>query len=276
MHNAQRCHLTKWQIRLASAIMLWAAQLLAWGQSYPPPRPTGQAVRSDFAAMDESLASKADSLLNSREPFPIAASSPAQVDELRNARLMVNFGDLPSSRTRDRLLAPRARLDRLRPAVEPILQQSGVPVELAAMILVESGGRTTALSAKGALGLWQLMPATARRYGLRVDNVEDDRLDIEKSTRGAARYLNDLHLQFGSWTLALAAYNTGEQNVQRAISRSQSTEFTVLSSLGLLPLETRNYVPAVMTAIQSFNQSSALREYHRAVSTTTVFATSTR
>ena len=105
-----------------------------------------------------------------------------------------------------------------------------------------------ALSPKGARGIWQLMPDTARRYGLTVDASEDDRLDIEKSTLAAARYLRDLHSEFGSWPLALAAYNTGEQNLQHAIDRSQSTDFNVLSTLRLLPLETRNYVPAVLAA----------------------------
>ncbi len=93
------------------------------------------------------------------------------------------------------------------------------------------------------------MPKTARRYGLIVNNAEDDRVDVEKSTHAAAHYLSDLYSEFGSWPLALAAYNTGEKNLQTAIERSRSTDFTVLSSLGMLPLETRNYVPAVFAAV---------------------------
>jgi membrane-bound lytic murein transglycosylase D len=142
----------------------------------------------------------------------------------------------------------QARLEQLKPLVIPILEQQGLPRELVAVISVESSGIPTALSPKGARGVWQLMPDTARRYGLVVDGIRDDRLDIGRSTWAAARYLNDLHVQFGSWPLALAAYNTGEQNLQRAIEKGHSTDLPILSALGVLPLETRKYVPSVLAA----------------------------
>src|SRR5664279_1092169 len=146
--------------------------------------------------------------------------------------------------------AAMKRLDQLRPTLSRILESEGVPREIVSVVVVESGGRTTALSPKGALGLWQLMPDTARRYGLVVTPSRDERLDVERSTRGAARYLRDLYQQFGSWPLALAAYNAGEQSVQRAVDRSGISDFIQLSSLRLLPQETRNYVPAVLSAMQ--------------------------
>jgi len=148
----------------------------------------------------------------------------------------------------------------LQPVIDPILREVGIPEELAAVVLVESGGNPMALSPKGARGIWQLMPGTARRYGLTVDASQDDRLDIEKSTRTAARYLRDLYSEFGSWPLALAAYNTGEQNLQHAIEQSRSRDFTALSSLGLLPLETRNYVPAVFSAITRLTKSPGMEQ----------------
>lgn len=132
---------------------------------------------------------------------------------------------------------------------EKIFSEEGVPVALLAVARVESNFNPTALSSKGALGLWQLMPATARRYGLRVDARRDERLDAVKSTRAAARYLRDLHLQFEDWLLALAAYNAGGNAVERAVSRAGSNQFWELSRRKLLPAETRAYVPAVLRAL---------------------------
>src|ERR1017187_1610362 len=151
--------------------------------------------------------------------------------------------------------AAMKRLDQLRPTLSRILESEGVPQEIASVVVVESGGRTTALSPKGALGLWQLMPDTARRYGLVVTPSRDERLDIEKSTGAAAHYLRDLYQQFGSWPLAIAAYNAGEQALQRAIARAGTRDFVQISSLRLLPQETRNYVPAVLSGMQMLGVS---------------------
>ena len=151
----------------------------------------------------------------------------------------------------ERLRAGVERVRQLRPTIEPILRQEGVPTELSAIVLVESGGIPTALSPKGARGVWQFMPGTARRYGLAVSAARDDRLDIGRSTRAAARYLRDLYQQFGNWQLAFAAYNAGEQRVSRAIVRTGNREF--LAILGALPSETRGYVPAVMNAMIALN-----------------------
>jgi membrane-bound lytic murein transglycosylase D len=168
------------------------------------------------------------------------------------------------------------RLNLLRPVVDTILRRHGVPAELAAVILVESGGRANALSPKGARGLWQLMPETARRYGLRVDEIRDDRLDLFSATDAAARYLHDLYAEFGDWKLALAAYNTGEANVGSAILKAHTQDFDQLATQGMLPFETRNYVPRVLAAAQSIGQSSAFGNASSAATVTTVFAVSNR
>ena len=147
------------------------------------------------------------------------------------------------------------RVERLRPVLEPILREAGVPTELAAVVLVESGGEPAALSPKGARGLWQLMPDTARRYGLVVNGERDERLDMFKSTRAAAQYLRDLYAQFRDWPLALAAYNAGEQRVESALVQAGASDFSRISPS--LPAETRQYVPAVLGALARFGGDAA-------------------
>lgn len=168
--------------------------------------------------------------------------------------------DDPSGTQEPSILKVRSALDRvnrLRPILERILRNEGVPVELSAVVLVESGGLTAALSPKGARGVWQFMPDTARRYGLVVDALQDDRLNVVKSTHAAARYLRDLHLRFGDWGLALAAYNAGELAVLGAINRNGSSDFGSVREHGHLPVETRNYVPAISAALRRLGYESS-------------------
>jgi hypothetical protein len=105
------------------------------------------------------------------------------------------------------------------PRLEAILAEHDLPRELAAVPAIESGYRVTARGRHGELGLWQLQPATARRFGLRVNGRADERAAVDPSTRGAARYLSFLYARYGDWLLALAAYNAGEGRVDRALAR---------------------------------------------------------
>ena len=141
----------------------------------------------------------------------------------------------------------KTRLNQYFKTLAPILAQEGMPVGLLSVAMIESGFNPLALSPKGARGMWQFMPATAQRYGLSVGAAIDHRTHPEQSTRAAARYLRDLYRQFGDWKLALAAYNAGENRVQRIINRTGIRNFEEMSRRALLPLETRNYVPAVLT-----------------------------
>ncbi|MDP9049139.1 MAG: lytic transglycosylase domain-containing protein [Acidobacteriota bacterium] len=264
MSNLKVHRAAQFKLGTLAVVLVWALPLLLWAQDSKA-QSSSPALRQPFAEISESLTMKADTLLIAAdEPVPTAVEATPDIERQPMPSQIVN----PS--------AAVARVELLRPAIDPILRGEGVPVELAAVVLVESGGNTAALSPKGARGLWQLMPDTARRYGLVVDGARDERVDIEKSTRAAARYLSDLHLQFGSWPLALAAYNTGEQNLQRAINRSRSAEFTVLSSTGRLPSETISYVPAVLAATRSFGQPFVLEVPRPAPAATTVFAVSSR
>lgn len=257
-------------------LALLAASMVSvplWGQAPSQTQPTISATNRQFADIGDSLIRKADTLLVS-ESRDASLTAATQKDGLSGGNSIIPGKQQPGNRSR--LGVAAARLELIRPSITPILEKEGIPAELAAVVLVESGGDPAALSPKGARGLWQLMPDTARRYGLAVDSSRDERLDIEKSTHAAARYLSDLYLEFKSWPLALAAYNTGEQNLQRAIDRSRSTEFAVLSTLGFLPAETRNYVPAVMAAIRWSGYSAIRKESQPVSSIHTVFAASSQ
>lgn len=157
--------------------------------------------------------------------------------------LPVRIGPLAKAIPRPALV----RYSRYRDTLARILVEERMPPELLAVALIESGFNPLALSPKGARGIWQFMPATAGRYGLPVQPGLDHRTHPEHSTRAAARYLRDLYRQFGDWKLALAAYNAGETRVQRIIDQTGIRDFDEMARRGLLPPETRNYVPAVLT-----------------------------
>ena len=127
------------------------------------------------------------------------------------------------------------------PIFEEALRRHGMPEELKYLAVVESGLRSGAISRTGAVGLWQFMPATGRLMGLKQDMYVDERRDTYKATDAACRYLQQLHREFGDWTLAMAAYNSGAGRVRRAIRRSRRRNFWQLYRY--LPRETRAYVP---------------------------------
>jgi soluble lytic murein transglycosylase-like protein len=150
-------------------------------------------------------------------------------------------------------------LRALEPAIRRVLRMHGLPEHLVAVPLIESGFNPRARSPKGALGLWQLMPDTARRFGLKVNRDVDERFDPILSTYAAARYLQELYGSWRDWELALAAYNAGEGRVASALNSSSTASFSELSRRQLLPEETRNYVPAVLRAAQAIKSRPEVR-----------------
>ncbi len=137
------------------------------------------------------------------------------------------------------------------PIFEAILDQYNVPHELKYLVVIESALNPNAVSRAGATGLWQFMYSTGRMYDLRVNSNVDDRRDPIKSSVAAAKYLRDLYRIYNDWELALAAYNCGPGNVNKAIRRSGKNDFWGIYNY--LPRETRGYVPAYIAAAYVMN-----------------------
>lgn len=138
------------------------------------------------------------------------------------------------------------------PIFQETLNRYDLPEELKVMAIIESALNPLAVSRAGAKGMWQFMYGTARMYGLHIDSFVDERLDPVKSADAAARYMKDAYDIFGDWNLAIASYNCGAGNVNRAIRRSGgSREFWDIWPY--LPRETRGYVPAFVGALYAMN-----------------------
>lgn len=130
--------------------------------------------------------------------------------------------------------------------MDAILIRHGLPKEIKYLAVIESHLKSAAVSWAGAVGPWQFMPATARRFGLKVNHRIDERTDYFKSTHAAARYLTELFSIYGDWLLVIAAYNSGPGNVNAAIRKSNSKDFWSLQNF--LPAESRNHVKKFIAA----------------------------
>lgn len=132
------------------------------------------------------------------------------------------------------------------PIFEKALETYNLPLELKYLPVIESGLNPNAVSRVGASGLWQFMLETGKQYGLKVNSLVDERRDPVKSSYAAARYLSDLYKIYGDWSLAIAAYNCGPENIRKAMHRSGKSDFWGIYSY--LPRETQGYVPAFIAA----------------------------
>ena len=250
-----------WQLRILVVLFAFAAS--AWSRTARYAVPAASLV-DDFSQYHHALDNAADLALAraAREPamsIQITETATIRTTVSPDAAVLSEFAKKYWNGNDDAVLGAVARVTQLRPVVAPILREEGVPEEVEALVLIESAGRATALSPKGARGIWQFMPDTARRYGLAVTADRDERIEVVKSTHAAARYLRDLYRRFGDWRLAFAAYNAGEQAVERVATRIGYADFTQIDPA--LPEETRRYVPAVMRAMELLgsNQRGDLR-----------------
>ncbi len=188
--------------------------------------------------------------------FPVDPAVKAKAEaELKGMRsdipLVINdyvagYINFFSTRGKETLVRGWRRAGRYQAMIRRVLAEEGLPQDLIYVAQAESGFHPLAISRVGARGMWQFMHYTAPGYGLKRSWWVDDRQDPEKSTRAAARYLKDLYNQFGDWYLAIAAYNSGGGNVQRAVERTGYADFWELYRRNVLPNETKNYVPIIV------------------------------
>lgn len=142
------------------------------------------------------------------------------------------------------------RAQRYEPLIRPALAEAGLPQDLLYQSMIESGFNPYATSSAKAVGVWQFIEATGKRYGMAIDFWIDERRDPVLATGAAIRYLRDLYKRFGAWELATAGYNAGEGKIERAIGRYGTRDFWELSSSerSYLKPETKNYVAKIMAA----------------------------
>ena len=191
----------------------------------PPPTTTSEEVARDLEAAGHDI----DIPLNDR---------------------VLSYVSLFSGRLKSYLEDGLGRAARYLPMIQDVFRAEGLPLDLAYVPLIESAFKPTAVSRAKAKGLWQFMSYTGRENGLTLDWYVDERAEPEKATRAAAQYLKSLYATFGDWHLALASYNGGPGRVQRAMQRSNQTDFwSLTASSRYLPRETRDYVPLILAAI---------------------------
>ncbi|TAJ08500.1 MAG: LysM peptidoglycan-binding domain-containing protein [Nitrospirae bacterium] len=214
--------------------------------------PTAQAQEAP-TIVAEPAASQAPSGLataTSETPRPVPTLREESLDNIAIVRNEKVEGHMRFFHTaiRDRFEHWLSRLSHYRPLVERIFSEFDLPSDLVFLSLVESGFNPHAYSRAKATGPWQFMKGTAQVYGLRVDQYVDERRDPIKSTVAAARYLRDLYDLFGTWPLAMAAYNAGEGKVMRALHKAQADTFWDIAATKHIRRETKEYVPRFMAA----------------------------
>lgn len=225
-------------------LLLLATSLFCFtleGYSAGKPQQGGASSAIHISVKDSSIKS-GDETSDSKDAFKDLFES-----ENDNGISVVKLNPKAASFVQDYMESDGDRLTKMKSWGKPyfdmistVLSQHNLPVELKYLAVIESDLKSSARSWAGAVGPWQLMPQTARDFGLTVNRKRDDRKDYYKSTNAAAKYLSDLYSVYNDWLLVIAAYNCGAANVNSAIRRSGSHNFWDLQYY--LPAESRNHV----------------------------------
>lgn len=218
-------------------------EALKIGNGFTPkvePSPSDVASDVTFEAVDPNVVAKAQTQLATTK-----SDLPLMVNEYVGA--FINFF-ANSQKGHNTLLHSFQRYGRYKSMIERVMAEEGVPHDLIYLAVAESSFQPRAINAKSrAGGMWQFMPYGD--YGLTRNGYVDERFDPEKSTRAYARYMKFLYDQLGDWYLAMAAYDWGAGNVQRAVQKTGYADFWELYKRHNLPAETQNYVPEILAAI---------------------------
>jgi len=177
--------------------------------------------------------------------------------KLKYSKKYVNFWmKYFTKKEKKRFIKHLSNASKYKELVQSIFAKHGLPQDLFYVGLIESGYNSKIKSRSAAVGPWQFIKGTAKIYGLKVNRYVDERMNIYKSTEAAAQYFKDLYNIFGSWDLALCAYNKGEYGIIRAIRKGNTRDYQELIRKKLIPKETQYYIPKVVAARSLYINSS--------------------
>jgi membrane-bound lytic murein transglycosylase D len=228
--------------RIIDAVNALEMEALKQGNGFAPKtEPTPADVASDVTfEVDPNIVARARTdLATTKSDLPLVVND--------YVAAYINFF-ANTQRGHNTLLHAFQRAGRYRAMIERVMSEEGVPHDLIYLAVAESGFQPRAVNARsGAGGMWQFMPHGD--YGLTRNSYMDERFDPEKSTRAYARYMKFIYEQLGDWYLAMAGYDWGTGNVQRAVEKTGYADFWELYKRNNLPGETKNYVPEILAAI---------------------------
>lgn len=214
------------------------------------PQPVGEVESPKDILLNETTFLSKEELLktlseveNAKKTIKTGIAIPLEKKEV------ISYIGIYQTKLRNWFLDALKRREPYKEELMTIFKDEGVPPELINIAIVESAFRTNARSRANAIGMWQFMEQTGRKYDLKIDFFLDERLDPIKSARASAKYLKALFDMFGDWNLALASYNCGEGKILRYINKYGKKDFWTLRKSKFFKRETREYVPAILAAI---------------------------